>query len=336
MFSRIFLLSFVLLTFGFFSTLQAATFTVDRNDNAAGANACTAAANDCSLRGAINNANNNGAGADTINFDLNPAVTVIQPLSALPVIKTSLTIDGTANAPADYLVNAGPISFAAGETAKNVFVTVNGDAMPEANETFYVQLTNPTNAMIGDNQGIGLILDDDTIAPASVGGTIKKSDNTPFGGATVNLTGTIIGQTTTDANGRYSFQNLQSGGNYTVSPSTVNYIFAPQNLQFTNLTTTDGTVIIMAAPTAAMVTVSGKVLTGQGRGVRNAMVMMTDADGNVRTTTTSTFGYYQFTEVPAGKTCVFNVSHKLYQFTQPSLILTIIEDAESVNFVAVQ
>jgi hypothetical protein len=43
----------------------AATYTVDRTDDNAGATACTAAANDCSLRGAVIKSNGN-AGADTI------------------------------------------------------------------------------------------------------------------------------------------------------------------------------------------------------------------------------------------------------------------------------
>ena len=45
--------------------VYAATLTVDRTDDTAAATACTAAANDCSLRGAISNANA-AAGADTI------------------------------------------------------------------------------------------------------------------------------------------------------------------------------------------------------------------------------------------------------------------------------
>ena len=45
----------------------AMTFVVDRTDDTPGANACTAAANDCSLRGAVDKANSN-PGADTINL----------------------------------------------------------------------------------------------------------------------------------------------------------------------------------------------------------------------------------------------------------------------------
>jgi cysteine-rich repeat protein/predicted outer membrane repeat protein len=55
---------------GFMRSANAAIFVVDRTDDTAApsAQACTAAANDCSLRGAIIAANANGAGADTITL----------------------------------------------------------------------------------------------------------------------------------------------------------------------------------------------------------------------------------------------------------------------------
>ncbi|MBN1993645.1 MAG: hypothetical protein JW953_13170, partial [Anaerolineae bacterium] len=51
----------------FIPAAHAATYVVDRFDDNAGATACTAALNDCSLRGAISAANNN-PGADTITL----------------------------------------------------------------------------------------------------------------------------------------------------------------------------------------------------------------------------------------------------------------------------
>ena len=38
---------------------------------------------------------------------------------------------------------------------------VNGDRLPEPNETFSVNLSNPVNAGIADGQGVGTILDDE-------------------------------------------------------------------------------------------------------------------------------------------------------------------------------
>jgi len=56
---KLFLLSFVFITFGFFSTARAATFTVTKFVDVADDNACTS---NCSLREAIIAANANGKG----------------------------------------------------------------------------------------------------------------------------------------------------------------------------------------------------------------------------------------------------------------------------------
>lgn len=51
--------------------------------------------------------------------------------------------------------------FAPGETSKTVTVLVVGDTNPEPDETFFVNLSNPTGALIQRAQGIGTILNDD-------------------------------------------------------------------------------------------------------------------------------------------------------------------------------
>ena len=40
---------------------------------------------------------------------------------------------------------------------------VNGDLLDEANETFFVNLSNPSNATIADAQGLGTITDNDPL-----------------------------------------------------------------------------------------------------------------------------------------------------------------------------
>ncbi len=81
------------------------------------------------------------------------------------------TADGTTNpatgGPAcgpsgtDYQTTSGTVTFSPGQTAKPVTVLVCGDLFPEADETFFVNLSNPSNATISDGQGLGTILDDD-------------------------------------------------------------------------------------------------------------------------------------------------------------------------------
>ncbi|MCS7090886.1 MAG: Calx-beta domain-containing protein [Verrucomicrobiota bacterium] len=60
----------------------------------------------------------------------------------------------------------GTLTFSPGETAKRVTVSLRQDALDEPDESFYVELFNPTYARIGDARGYGIIPDDD--APVSV------------------------------------------------------------------------------------------------------------------------------------------------------------------------
>ena len=75
------------------------------------------------------------------------------------------TADGTAEAPNDYTTKSGTVEFAPGETAKTITVAVSGDTLEEPDETFNVKLTNPTNATIDDDTGVGTIEDNDVEIP---------------------------------------------------------------------------------------------------------------------------------------------------------------------------
>ena len=66
--------------------------------------------------------------------------------------------------------------------------------------------------------------------------------------------------------------------------------------------------------TAAGVEVSGRVMTPDGRGLRNAVVSMVDSQGVVRTATTSSFGYYTFSDVEVGASYVVSVQSRRYRF----------------------
>jgi hypothetical protein len=60
--------------------------------------------------------------------------------------------------------------------------------------------------------------------------------------------------------------------------------------------------------------VSGRVLTPDGRGLRNAVVTLTDSNGMERMVTTSSFGYYQFDGLASDATYVIGVESKRYTF----------------------
>jgi CSLREA domain-containing protein len=83
-------------------------------------------------------------------------------------------------------------------------------------------------------------------------------------------------------------------------------------------------------PTAASVSISGKVLTPDGRGLRNAIVFLTDSAGITQTTRTTSFGYYRFEGIQAGQTIIIGIRSRLYQFE--SRVMTLNEDLVDVDF----
>jgi hypothetical protein len=71
------------------------------------------------------------------------------------------TSDGTANAGSDYAATSGTVVFNPGDSSQTIVVSVYGDTIPENDETYFVNLMNPTNAVVARNQGVGTIYNDD-------------------------------------------------------------------------------------------------------------------------------------------------------------------------------
>jgi len=61
----------------------------------------------------------------------------------------------------DYAAVSGTLTFAPGETTKTIVVSITGDTKKEKDETFFVNLSGPSNATIADGQGRGTIINDD-------------------------------------------------------------------------------------------------------------------------------------------------------------------------------
>jgi CSLREA domain-containing protein len=73
--------------------------------------------------------------------------------------------------------------------------------------------------------------------------------------------------------------------------------------------------MVINTPTAGGVTISGRVYaTGGGRGLLGATVVLTDMNGNERTTLSSTFGYFRFDDVRAGEAYILSVRSRRYHY----------------------
>jgi hypothetical protein len=96
---------------------------------------------------------------------VNLAFTVtLSAASAVAVNVDYATADVTAQtSDNDYQSTNATLIFNPGELTKPVAVVVNGDQKTELNETVLVNLNNAVNALVVDGQGVGTILNDDTL-----------------------------------------------------------------------------------------------------------------------------------------------------------------------------
>jgi hypothetical protein len=72
--------------------------------------------------------------------------------------------------------------------------------------------------------------------------------------------------------------------------------------------------LTISGPAAAGYEISGRILTADGKGLRNASVTLTGSNGSVRTAVSSTFGYYTFGNVAVGQSYTIAVESKRYVF----------------------
>ena len=91
---------------------------------------------------------------------------------------------------------------------------------------------------------------------------------------------------------------------------------------------------VVLGPTAATVSVGGRITTSSGFGISEARVSITDAKGETRTVLTNQSGYYRFDEAEAGQSYIVSVSRKRYQFMPSTQVVSVNEDLSSVDFTA--
>ena len=88
------------------------------------------------------------------------------------------------------------------------------------------------------------------------------------------------------------------------------------------------------APSAAHVSLGGRVLTSDGRGISKAVVSIADTAGNARNVLTNAFGFYRFDGIQTGAFYVISVAAKRNQFENPVRTVNVVDELTDVDFVA--
>jgi hypothetical protein len=93
---------------------------------------------------------------------------VLSDPSAMDVAVSYYTVDGTATRDQDFEFSQGTLTIPAGEVTGTISVAVIGDTIEEPEESFELNLDNPSNATITTSSAVGIIEDDDTVRTATL------------------------------------------------------------------------------------------------------------------------------------------------------------------------
>jgi Calx-beta domain/Subtilase family len=133
------------------------------------------------------------------------------------------TADNTAAAGSDYVTNSGTLIFNPGETTKTITVLINGDTLAEADETFFVNLSNPLNATMGDGQGLGTIINDDALPSISINDVSTAEANTGTTNAVFTITLSSASSQTVSVNFSTADGTATAGSDYLANSGTLTF-----------------------------------------------------------------------------------------------------------------
>jgi hypothetical protein len=268
-------------------------------------------------------------------------------ITSLPNNETDRTVCGDASDLGGFVVAelldptmpsiSGQVVDANGAPIADHLVVLSGDEQRMARTDqeglfFFTNLKPGGNYNVAPNQygylfdissgGFDAISGENTIvfrgraAQFSVSGRVTMGDGSPIAGVEVMMTGDGERSTTTGADGAYSFSGISANSSFDIMarPNTVGPMPAPIIIGGISDDLEDQDFVLFA-PTAAGVSISGRVFAPDGRGLRNAVVTITDASGATRSATTSSLGYYRFEGIAAGQSVVVTANSRRYRFT---------------------
>jgi len=155
--------------------------------------------------------------------------------------------------------------------------------------------------------------------PPAPAGPYHEPGSTVGGTGTQTLTGNFG---LTNSNGDWNLYMRDDAGLFTQPVAITGCVNGGWELQF-------------IPTTAAGANISGRVSTADGRGIRNATVVLTgNSLAQPLVSTTGSFGYYTFAGLRAGETYVLTVNSQRYTFSTPSRVISLVDNVVDADFVA--
>ncbi len=118
------------------------------------------------------------------------------------------TSNGTATSGSDYTSTTGTLTFNAGVTTQTITIPILNDSVNEADETFSLTLSNPTNALLGSTKSVTTTITDTLTASVTTTLSANVENLTLTGTAAIDGTGNTAANVITGNSGN----NVLKGG----------------------------------------------------------------------------------------------------------------------------
>jgi hypothetical protein len=177
-----------------------------------------------------------------------------------------------------------------------------------------------------ENVGASQTVDFSAKLNHTISGRVTKADGSGFADVGITLSGAQTATTTSDSSGNYSFADLPTGGNYSITPAKPDHAFLPVSANFNDLSS-DQT---QNFSDTLGYTLSGRVIA-YGNGLAGVTITLSGSQSG--STLTGTRGEYSFT-VPAEGSYTLTPAKTNYLFSPVSANFNILSSNQRADFEA--
>jgi hypothetical protein len=214
------------------------------------------------------------------------------------------------------LITTGRVQF----TPSNVFYNPGTGQF-----TFNATIQNLENQPLGTTDGV-------TIAPSGIRVFFHSGPTVTGDTGLASVIPDGFGTFTAAGQPYYQYQQILA--QFQTSSARIFTLIMPPTVASFSFQILVSAPVEFAPPTAASVSVTGRVLSADGNGVTRAIVTIIGSNGDIKSVRTNSFGYFCFNEVEAGQTYIFNVSAKGYSFAPQ--VVSVSDDITELNFTAIE